>query len=136
MKSDHRHELKTNELAEWLNNLPQWAKENSISIIVVAVLIIGVATFYIWRFYNASIVAQKQLELSSLIGQVIESKTQILRAQAEGRDISFILLHPADNLRAFAQNADDDQMAAFTLIKQAEALRTELHYRRGAVTRE
>ncbi len=28
MKSDHRHELKTNELAEWLSNLPQWAKKN------------------------------------------------------------------------------------------------------------
>jgi len=136
MKSDHRHELKTNELAEWLNNLPQWAKENSISIIVVAVLVIGVAAFYIWRFYNASILAQKQFELSNLIGQVIESKTQILKAQNEGRDISFILLQPADDLRVFAQNADDDQMAAFALIKRAEALRTELHYRAGPVTRE
>ena len=136
MKSDHRHDLKTNELAEWLNNLPQWAKENSITITVTAALVIGVAAFYIWRFYNTNILAQKQLELSNLIGQVIESKTQILRAQAEGKDISFILLQPADDLRVFAQDVDDDRMAAFALIKRAEALRTELHYRSGSVTTE
>ena len=34
MKSDHRHELKTNELAEWLGNLPQWTKENLVTIII------------------------------------------------------------------------------------------------------
>ena len=40
MKSSHRHELKTNELAEWLSNLPQWAKENRITIIGALVLIV------------------------------------------------------------------------------------------------
>ena len=34
MKSDHRHELKTNELAEWLGNLPEWTKENFVTIII------------------------------------------------------------------------------------------------------
>ncbi len=29
MKSEHRHELKTNELAEWIANFPTWAKENA-----------------------------------------------------------------------------------------------------------
>ena len=133
MKSDHRHELKTNELAEWLSNLPLWARENRITIICVSVLIIGVATFYIWRSYSQGVVARKQLELTETIGRLLDGKRQILQAQAQGRDLSFILLQPADNLRIFAQNTGDDQMAAFALIEQAEALRTELHYRQGKV---
>ncbi len=133
MKPDHRHELKTNELAEWLNNLPQWVKENSISIICVSAVIIGIATFYVWRIYSEREVARKQLELSSLVSQLFDSQMQVMREQAYGRDLSFILLQPADNLRIFARNADDDQMAAFALIKQAEALRKELHYRQGIV---
>ncbi|MBA7624503.1 hypothetical protein ES703_31912 [subsurface metagenome] len=47
MKSKHRHDLKTNELAEWIGNLPQWARENHRTIIyvsVVAVLVIGSAS--------------------------------------------------------------------------------------------
>ena len=39
MKSDHRHELKTNELAEWLRNLPEWTKENLVTIIIVVVVV-------------------------------------------------------------------------------------------------
>ena len=58
---------------------------------------------------------------------------QILRAQNRGVDISYMLIQTADNLQAFAQNAKDDQMAAFALIKRAEALRMELHYRLGTV---
>jgi len=133
MKPDHRHELKTNELAEWLNNLPQWVKENSISIICVSAVIIGITTFYIWRIYNEREVARKQLELSSLISQLFDSQMQILKAQTQERDLSFILLQPADNLRIFARSIDDDQMAAFALIKQAEALRKELHFRQVIV---
>ncbi len=133
MRPDHRHELKTNELAEWLNNLPQWARENSITIICVSALIIGIATFYVWRIHSKREVARRQLELSGLVSQLFDSQMQILRAKAQGRDLSFILLQPADNLRIFAQNADDNQMAAFALIKQAEALRMELHYRQGIV---
>lgn len=136
MKSDHRHELKTNELAEWLGNLPQWAKENSITIIFASALIIGAAIFYIWRDYSRDVVARKQLELTEVISQFLNSKVQVLQAQAQGRDISFVLLQPADNLRILAQNANDDQMAALALIKRAEALRTELHYRLGAVPRQ
>jgi hypothetical protein len=61
---------------------------------------------------------------------------QILRAQALGRDLSSMLLQPAINLRTFAQTTKSDKMAALALIKRAEALRTELHYRPGTVSKE
>jgi len=133
MKSDHRHELKTNELAEWLSHLPQWARENRFFIIFVLAVIIAAAFFYIWRSHSRNVVARKQLELTSLVGELLSSKMQILQAQQQGKDLSFILLQPAENLRIFAENTNDDHMAAFALIKRAEALRTELHYRLGTL---
>jgi len=61
---------------------------------------------------------------------------QVLNAQTQGRDLSFILLQPANSLGNFAQNAKSDQMATLALIKRAEALRTELHYRPGTVSEQ
>ena len=136
MKADHRHELKTNELAEWLGNLPQWTKENLITIIVISAVIVAAVVFYVQRRYSKSAVVEDQLEFTNLLNQLLGSKTQIVRAQAQGRDLSFILLQPASNLRTFAQTASNDRMAALALIKRAEALRTELHYRPGTVSEQ
>jgi len=135
MKSDHRHELKTNELAEWLSNLPQWTKENLKVIICVSLLIAVVGTFYIWRTYTKNVVqVRERLEFANLLNQLSDRKKQVIRAQALGEDLSFILLQPANSLGTFAQNAKNDHMAALALIKQAEAIRTELLYRLETVS--
>ncbi len=136
MKAEHRHELKTNELAEWLSNLPQWTKENLTTIIIILAVIVVALAFYVRYRYNKSLVADEQLEFTNLLNQLLASKMQVLSAQAQGRDLSFILLQPANSLGNFAQNANNDRMAALALIKQAEALRTELHYRPGTVSNE
>jgi len=137
MKADHRHELKTNELAEWIANFPQWAKENRTAIIAVSAAIAVVVGLYIWKTYSKKVAVQKQIELTDLISQLMGSKMQILSAQAQGKDLSYILLQrggPADRLKIFSENVNNNQMAALALIKQAEALRTELHYRPGTVS--
>jgi hypothetical protein len=136
MKSEHRHELKTNELAEWLSNLPQWTKENLTIIIVVLAVVVAASAFYVRYRYRKSAVVEEQLVFTNLLNQLSASKMQVLSAQAQGRDLSFILLQPANSLGTFAQNAESDQMAALALIKQAEALRTELHYRPGTVSEQ
>ena len=136
MKSKHRHELKTNELAEWLSNLPQWTKENLTTIIVISAVIVVAAAFYVRYRYSKSAAAEEQLEFTNLLNQLSASKMQVLNAQAQGRDLSFILLQPANSLGNFAQNAKSDQIAALALIKRAEALRTELHYRPGTVSEQ
>ena len=137
MKSEHRHQLKTNELAEWIANFPQWARENLrmiISISVVAVLVIASAIFY-WYRKNVEQV-RRQLELTNLISTISNNKMQILGAHARGVDYSFVLIQPADNLRTLSQNTNNNQMAALALIKRAEALRMELHYRSGTVSKQ
>lgn len=134
MKSEHRHELKTNELAEWLGNLPQWTKENLTTILVVVAVVAAGATFLIWRTYNKNVVQVRgHLEFSNLLDQLSAGKLQVQNAQAQGQDLSFILLQPANSLGNFAQNTSNNRMAALALIKQAEALRTELHYRPGLI---
>ena len=136
MRAEHRHELKTNELAEWLSNLPQWTKENLTIIIIILAVVVAASAFYVRYRYRKSAVAQEQLEFTNLLNQLSASKMQVLNAQAQGRDLSFILLQPANSLGTFAQNAKSYQMAALALIKQAEALRTELHYRPGTVSEQ
>jgi len=138
MKSEHRHELKTNELAEWLGNLPQWTKENRTTIIVVLAVVVAAAAFYVRYRYRESAVAQEQLEFTNLLNQLLanKEKVQVFSAQAPGSDFSFMLLQPAESLGNFAQSANNDRMAALALIKQAEALRTELHYRPGTVSEQ
>jgi predicted negative regulator of RcsB-dependent stress response len=130
MKSDHRHELKTNELADWLSHLPEWTKENLITIVIVAVLIAAAAALYGWRLYNKNVVqVQEQTEFTNLLNQISSGKMQILQGrQSQGRDWSFVLLQPANSLQTFAQKTSHKRMAALALIKRAEALRAELHY--------
>jgi tetratricopeptide (TPR) repeat protein len=130
MKSDHRHELKTNLLADWLSHMPEWAKENLVTIIIVVVLIVAIAAFYGWRLYSKNIVqAGEQTEFTNLLNQISSGKMQILQGQqSQGRDFSFVLLQPANSLQTFAQKTSNKRMAALALIKRAEALRAELHY--------
>ena len=130
MKSEHRHELKTNELAKWLTNFPQWAKENRTTIIYVSALVITVAGLYFWKVYEKNVVsAREQLNLTNLITQLSQSKPQILQTQSQGFDSSYNLLPIADKLQGIAQDAKNDTVAALALIKRAQALRMELHYR-------
>ena len=52
MKSEHRHELKTNELAQWIADFPQWAKKNMRTIIYVVVVVVVVLAYYGWYGYQ------------------------------------------------------------------------------------
>lgn len=136
MRPEHRHELKTNELAEWLANLPQWARKNRKMIIyvsVVAALVIGSGFFHWYRKNIESV--REQVEFTNLIASLPASYVQILQAQqSRDMDISYILIQAADRLQAAAIDAKRPPMAALALIKQAEALRAELHYRQETIS--
>jgi hypothetical protein len=134
MKTVHRHDLKTNELAEWIANLPRWARENRTTIIyvsVVAVLVAGSALWY-WRKKNVGSV-REQLEFTNLVARLSQNKMQVLMAQSRGVDASYMLIETALALQTTADGAEDEQMAALALIKRAEALRAGVHYRQETV---
>lgn len=134
MKAEHRHELKTNALAEWIAHLPQWAREQGKMVIyvsVVAVLVIGSGLWY-WRKIRVESV-QQRLEFTNLIARLSQNKMEILMRQSRGEDTSFTLIEAAAALDTMAGSAKDEQMAALALIKRAEALRAGLHYRQQSV---
>ncbi len=134
MKAEHRHELKTNELADWIVHFPQWAKENLRMIIYISVVAIAVAGVYIWNYYQKNIIAANERQrFTVLINELAHNKQQSINLARRGTDYSYILIQTANKLRNFAQNTKNNNMAAMALIKSAEALRTELHYRMGRV---
>ncbi len=137
MRAEHRHELKTNELAEWLGNLPIWAKQNLRMIIYVSAVVVIIALSYLYHRYQKTVVAKReQTAATGLMAQLPQQKAQIAQAQAQGVDVSYMLLQMADDLDNIAGNTKEDAVAAMTLIKEAEILRTELHFRLGTVSQQ
>ncbi len=135
MKSEHRHELKTNELADWIAHFPEWASQNRTTLAAVAVVIVVAIAVYFWSFYRRDVVSlQKQTRLTSLITQVQQQTNNVARAAMGGEDQSYILLPTADELQQFAQDASDDNVAALALIERGKALRAELHHRIAEMT--
>jgi hypothetical protein len=135
MKAEHRHELKTNELAEWLLNFPQWAKERRRTIIWLAALTVVVVGLYIYTRYQKDVVTtQQQTRLTFLLNQVSQLRIRILKAQISGYDLSANLIRAANELQNISREAKDERVSALALIKRAQSLRTELHYRLGNVS--
>ena len=136
MKADHRHELKTNELADWLAHFPQWAQENRTTLIGAGVVLLVVIGVYSMRFYRKGVDVRQQAQLTNLVTQVSMQKRTIAQAAGQGTDQSVTLLPLVQDLQGFADGSGNDRMAALALIKRAEALRSELHYRLTDATRD
>lgn len=130
MRPEHRHELKTNDLVEWLSNLPQWFEKNRNTIIYVAVAVIVIGGFLFWYNYQKNVVAiREKTHFTELLTQLRQRKLQILYSYTQGIDASLELLELAKGLSNLAQATTNIQIAALALIEQGQILRTELHYR-------
>ncbi|MFH1369798.1 MAG: hypothetical protein ABII09_00695 [Planctomycetota bacterium] len=137
MKAEHRHELKTNELAQWLNNLPTWAQQNLRTIIYVAVVAVVVIAYAIWyRYQKTVVISREQANMTALLSQLPQLKAYVAQTQTRGADNSYMLMQPVNGLEQIAASAKNDSVAALALIKQGDILRTELQFRPGPVSRQ
>jgi trehalose/maltose hydrolase-like predicted phosphorylase len=137
MKAEHRHELKTNELAQWLSSLPAWAQQNLRTIIYVTVVVVIVVAYTIWyRYQKTVVVDREQANMTGLLTQLPQLKAYIAQTQMEGKDNSYMLMQPANALESIAGSTKNESVAALALIKQADILRTELLFRLGPVSRQ
>ncbi|MBN2019947.1 MAG: hypothetical protein JW749_06965 [Sedimentisphaerales bacterium] len=137
MRAEHRHELKTNELAEWIGEMPTWIKQHLRMIVYVSVVVVFVVGYSLYYRYQTTIVARReQTNLTGILSQLPQSGAVIARAQAGGDDRSYELLQIAQALENIAGGAKQDEVAALALIKEAEIQRTEIHFRMGDVSRE
>jgi hypothetical protein len=129
MKSEERHDLKTNELADWIANFPEWAKENTGTLAYVAVLIIVVAVAAYFKWYRpAHTISREQVEMSQLAGQLEMNKLRLVSAKNSAMESPELLRGVADRLDAISGQLSQPENAAFALIKRGEAIRAELHY--------
>jgi tetratricopeptide (TPR) repeat protein len=137
MKSDHRHELKTNELADWLANFPEWARQNRTNLIAAGAVVVVALLVYVVSYYRSSVVSvRNQDRLTRLVSQVPEQMNAVMRAAAQGTDQSYTLMPVAQDLQDFADGLSNDDMAALALIKRGETLRAELHLRQNDVAKD
>lgn len=137
MKSDHRHELKTNELADWIAHFPQWFKDNGKTIVgVTAVLVLAIAVYGWNRYSNNVLDVRHRAGFTQELMQFGGLKRQVYQDAMDGQDSSVLLHQSAGSLATLAGEASGDLMAALALIKRAEALRAELHYQKGEIARE
>lgn len=133
MDSAHRHELKTNELADWVGHLPDFIRRNYLQIIGLGLIVVGIVVLPVFRSMRRSAARKRQADTTELIQGVEQGKVRAV--QGGGVDIQNLLLISANSLETAAKNAKNPYSAALALIKRAEALRADLHYKVGLVER-
>ena len=137
MKSERRHDLETNELAEWIANLPKFLKDHSRLIIYLTIVVMAVAVSAYFSWYKKDAGTDKQkIKATMFVEQLFNSKNQIAQGRIQGASISDLMLLTANNLTAVANESEDDLVIAMALIKRSEALRAELHYRTVPIDQE
>jgi predicted negative regulator of RcsB-dependent stress response len=129
MKSERRHELATNELADWLGNIPEWWEQNGKVVItaVVAVAVI-IAIWYFAAVRTAAARAEQGQKLSGMLYTMENLKYRMVRSPESRADLSSQMILLAGQLKAFADGAANQNAGAFALIKSAEAVRAAAHY--------
>ncbi|MDD5134378.1 MAG: hypothetical protein PHP01_03080 [Phycisphaerae bacterium] len=130
MKSDRRHELATNELADWIVNFPQWLKENKTTVAFGAVIVAGLIAYTIFFYSRESRVYDaRQSQATAMLEQLRWQKEMVLMGKTQGLGVSDVFLNTAGSLKDVAAETDNPNLGALAMIKRAEALRAELHYR-------
>ncbi len=130
MKSERRHELATNELADWIVNFPTWLKENMTTVIIGVVVVIALAAYTIFFYHRENRVwNEKNAMITATIEQLSMQKQAVIQGKTQGMGVSDLFQTTANTLKNSAAETDNSVLAALAMVKQAEALRTDLHYR-------
>jgi len=129
MDAEHRHELKTNELAEWIAHFPEFLKKNRSQIIGVVLIIAAVISYFGYKNRNLKVANEQQAETTNQMQMIEKSKVDVLKSAMAGDVIeSTGFADSASALEVAAEKAKQPLHAALALIKRGEALRAELHY--------
>ena len=140
MDSEHRHELKSNELANFLTHFPDFLKKNANIIIGVALIAIALIT---WPMFNR-MSRQKTIAEASQVSESIQMLSQDIMKALQAYKESPEQLNPAlntilvnaDKLLASASETDNPNLEALAYVKAAQAIRTELHLKNEVVSAE
>ncbi len=135
MKAQHRHELKTNELAEWLASLPQLFEQHFRTILYVGIAVLVIILGGAYYLYQSRVVTQNKIvSLTQSLVQLKNMRQRVLQNQASGFDASYTLLPIAQTAQTRAKNAPEKTQTAFGLIEAANVLRAEMLYRQSQIS--
>ncbi len=129
MDAEHRHELKTNELADWIGHFPDYCRKNAKTIIGAGLIIAAAVVFFYGRRVRTRSVFEQEAQATSLIERLDFNKRATIRGQQENTTAGGSIRLSAESLEMAAAEAKSPHVAALLLIKQGDALRTDLHYR-------
>lgn len=130
MDSERRHELATNELADWIVNFPKWFKENMTTVIIGVVVVIALIAYTIFYYGREKQVwNEKNAMVTATIEQLTMHKQMVVQGKTQGMGVSDLFQTTANALKTSASETDNQVLSALAMVKQAEALRTDLHYR-------
>jgi predicted negative regulator of RcsB-dependent stress response len=128
MDAEHRHELKTNELADFIGHFPEFLKNNAKTIIGVALILAAVIVYIYGKNIKTDSNTQAQAQATSLVERLNFGKMQTIQSLQKNQASPDSMLVSASSLEIAAGEAKTTQQAALLLIKQGEALRADLHY--------
>ncbi|AQT67173.1 hypothetical protein STSP2_00316 [Anaerohalosphaera lusitana] len=129
MDSEHRHELRENELAKFLKNLPDYIREHWAAIVGWACIIAAILLWSPIREWRASKQYQQMSEVTDVIKRVEQEKGTA--AMAEDGEAAIMSVGELEEL---GRSTDNAKLGALALCKSAEALRADVHY--GDLSRE
>lgn len=129
MDSEHRHELKTNELALWLANLPTFLKENARTIIGVVLIAAAVMSYFYFKATKRTSTNLTLAKNTALMQKLTQNKADALNLDPETAPLENAFASTANDLQnAVNLTQEPDHATALMLIKKGEALRSEIHF--------
>ena len=136
MKSERRHELTTNELADWIVHFPKFVRENRNAIIIVIIIAVALGAYSYYYYYvrGAGQAGGNQEQLAALFDLPSRNKNRAVQGHIQGPGVSDEFFMTANQLEAAAAEYDSPVLSAMLLIKRADTIRAELHYRAEEVT--
>ena len=125
MDAEHRHELKTNELAEWMVSFPQFVKENSNRIIGFTLIILGLISWFVFSHIKSQSQVRDQSEAISMIDLAEQARMQYANPDQSGAPAEPLTV-AAQSLQEQADKTDNPNLAALALIKKGNVLRADI----------
>jgi tetratricopeptide (TPR) repeat protein len=136
MDSKERHELRTNELADWLGHIPDFLHKYRNQLVGLALIIIGLISWPILNRWRQQSDFAINAQISRELGSLEANKALAIRQQQDSQQefMADAFLVAANNLAEEAKKAPSEDLSAIALIKRGQALRMDLIYRKEAVT--
>jgi tetratricopeptide (TPR) repeat protein len=132
MDSKQRHEMMTNELADWIGHIPDFLNTYRNQLLGVVLVVIGLISWPILNRWRQQSDFAAKAEIVKILDSLETGKYMALSrqqdSQQEFKADSFLVA--ASNLAEEAKKAPTEDLSAIALVKRGQALRMDLFYRK------